>query len=59
MIEEGGSGGASATPMAAQVLKASLDADENKLEDKIEFIPGATGRSQKAKEKKKKSTRTD
>ena len=46
IIEEGGGGSAAATPVAASVLKAALDARDNKLND-VAFIPGSTGKSVK------------
>lgn len=47
IIEEGGGGAGSATPIAAEILRAALDASDNTLKDEVDFIAGSTGKSQK------------
>ncbi len=48
MVEEGGGGAGAASPIAAEILKLALDADEGKLDnEKIEFISGSIGKSVK------------
>lgn len=56
IIEEGGGGAETASPITAEMLKAALDADAKVLEDKVDFIAGSTGKSKKIQ---KKSSRTD
>lgn len=55
IIEEGGGGSASATAPCLEVLKAALAADEGKLDQNIQYVPGSTGRSIKIVKKTERS----
>lgn len=57
IVEEGGGGADTATPLAAKVLDAAIKSGQGTLEKKIEFIAGSSGRS-RAKGKVT-SSRTD
>lgn len=48
IIEEGGGGSSSATPIAAELLRAALDYGEGKInKDEVGFVAGSTGKSVK------------
>ena len=47
IIEEGGGGSGAATPVAAEILRAAIDAAEGKLPDEVAYVAGSTGRSVK------------
>ncbi|MDO5329304.1 MAG: penicillin-binding protein 2 [Coriobacteriia bacterium] len=47
VIEEGGGGADTATPMAAKLLDASIKAESGQYEEEIKFIAGSSGKSVK------------